>query len=46
MSSFGITTAREFLEKLHQEHHDFAGSRFLSARHALNAIITAYHLHE
>jgi hypothetical protein len=45
-ASFGITTAKQFLEKLHKEQNDFIRSLCLSARHALNAIITAYHLHE
>jgi hypothetical protein len=46
MTSFNITNARSFLEKLHEEKDDFVASHCLSARHALNAIITAYHLHE
>jgi hypothetical protein len=46
MTSFNITSAKSFLCKLHEEKNDFAASHCLSARHALNAIITAYHLHE
>jgi hypothetical protein len=46
MATFGITTAKEFLDKLHAEQADFEASHYLSARHALNAIITAYHMHE
>jgi hypothetical protein len=46
MATFGVTTAKEFLEKLHEEQADFVASHCLSTRHALNAIITAYHLHE
>jgi hypothetical protein len=46
MTSFGISTAKEFLEKLHEEQKDFVATHCLSERHALNAIITAYHLHE
>jgi hypothetical protein len=46
MTSFGISTSKEFLEKLHEEQKDFIATDCLSARHALNAIITAYHLHE
>jgi hypothetical protein len=45
-ASFGITNAKQFLDKLHEEQKDFVASRCLSVRHALNAIITAYHLHE
>jgi hypothetical protein len=45
-TSFNITNAKEFLGKLHEEQKDFIASRCLSGRHALNAIITAYHLHE
>jgi hypothetical protein len=46
MASFEITSARQFLAKLHEEQSDFAASHFQSSRHALNAVITAYHLHE
>ena len=46
MTSFNITSAKGFLDKLHEEQNDFAASHCLSARHALNAIITGYHLHE
>lgn len=45
-ASLGITNAKQFLEKLHEEQKDFVASDCLSGRHALNAIITAYHLHE
>jgi len=45
-ASFEITSARQFLEKLHEDQKDFAASHCLSGRHVLNAIITAYHLHE
>jgi hypothetical protein len=46
MTSFGISTSKEFLDKLHEEQKDFVATHCQSARHALNAIITAYHLHE
>jgi hypothetical protein len=46
MAVFEITTARHFLQKLHDEQSDFANSQSQSSRHALNAVITAYHLHE
>jgi hypothetical protein len=46
MTSFGISTARDFLEKLHEEQKDLMATHCLSERHALNAIMTAYHLHE
>jgi hypothetical protein len=45
-TSFNITSAKEFLDKLHEEQKDFVASDCMSERHALNAIITAYHLHE
>ena len=45
MSSFDINTAEDFLEKLLAEHRDFKND-LLSARHAINACMTAYHLHE
>jgi hypothetical protein len=45
-ASFGITNAKQFLGKLHDDQKDFIASHCLSARHALNAIITAHHLHE
>jgi hypothetical protein len=45
-ASFEIANAKQFLEKLHEEQKDFVASDCLSGRHALNAIITAYHLHE
>jgi hypothetical protein len=46
MTSFNITSASAFLAKFQEEQADFHASHCLSARHALNAIITAYHLHE
>lgn len=46
MASFGITTARDFLNKLIEDQRDFEASHCQSARHAINAIMTAYHLHE
>src|SRR4051794_4521490 len=46
MPTFAIIAARHLLEKLHEEQRDFIASDCLSSRHALNAIITAYHLHE
>lgn len=46
MASFGITTARDFFNKLVEEQRDFEASHSLSARHAINAVMTAYHLHE
>jgi hypothetical protein len=42
---FNITTSRQFFEKLLEEQKDLNEDR-TSARHALNCIITAYHLHE
>ena len=41
-----ITTPQDFLQKLIDEQHDFQQTNCLSARHAINAAITAYHLHE
>jgi hypothetical protein len=46
MASFDIRTPRDFLQKLRDEHADFIKSDCLDARHALNAVMTAYHLHE
>jgi hypothetical protein len=46
MSSFSIRTPRDFLEKLINEQGDLHASDCLSARHAINATMTAYHLHE
>lgn len=46
MPVFEIRTAEAFLAKLREEESDFADSAHLSERHALNAILTAYHLHE
>lgn len=42
---FDIITSRDFLAKLEAEYHDFKAEPD-STRHALNCIITAYHLHE
>jgi hypothetical protein len=44
--SFDITTPATLLQKLLQEQDDFTKEHCLSARHALNAVMTAYHLHE
>jgi hypothetical protein len=46
MASFNITTPAALLQKLLQEQQDFTRENCLSARHALNAVMTAYHLHE
>ena len=46
MASFDIRTPRDFLKKLRDEQNDFIKSHCLDARHALNAVMTAYHLHE
>ena len=46
MASFGIETPTDLLDKLIEEYWDFARSHCLSARHAINATMTAYHLHE
>lgn len=42
---FDIVRARDLLSKLEADHTDFKAQPD-SARHALNCIITAYHLHE
>lgn len=42
---FGLTTSRDFLDKLEAEFSDFM-SEAGSARHALNCALTAFHLHE
>jgi hypothetical protein len=42
---FGITNALQFYQKLVQEFDDFCENQG-SARHAMNFVITAYHLHE
>ena len=42
---FGIITSRDFLAKLEADCTDFKAEPD-SARHALDCIITAYHLHE
>src|SRR4051794_817666 len=46
MASFGITTARGFLNKLIEDQLDFEASHCQAARHAINAVMTAYHLRE
>jgi hypothetical protein len=46
MATFGITTPRALLEKLTEELRDFEAADCLSARYAINAVMTAYHLHE
>jgi hypothetical protein len=46
MASFGITTPTAMLDKLFEEQRDFESGHCLSARHAINATMTAYHLHE
>jgi hypothetical protein len=42
---FDIITSRDFLDKLEAEYADFKAQPD-STRHALNCIMTAYHLHE
>jgi hypothetical protein len=44
--SFNITTPAALLKKLQAEQADFVRENCLSARHALNAVMTANHLHE
>ena len=44
-SMFDIITSQDFLSKLEAEYADFKAQPD-SARHALNCIMTAYHLHE
>jgi len=46
MSSFGLNSAADFLQKLRHERADFIQSNCVDARHALNAVMTAYHLCE
>ena len=46
MASFDIRTPSDLLKKLRDEQNDFIKSRCLDARHALNAVMKAYHLHE
>jgi hypothetical protein len=46
MTSFNITTPGALFQKLLDEQKDFEREHCLSARHALNAVMTAYHLHE
>ena len=41
MATFGITTPGALLDKLIEEQHDFETADCLSARHAINAIMTA-----
>lgn len=42
---FGLTTSRDFLDKLEAEFSDFTADPG-SGRHALNCALTAFHLHE
>jgi hypothetical protein len=44
--TFGIESPSALLDKLIEEQRDFRNEHCLSARHAINAIMTAYHLHE
>jgi hypothetical protein len=46
MSSFGLNTAADFFQKLRHERTDFLHSGCLDPRHALNAVMTGYHLCE
>ena len=46
MSSFGLNTAADLLQKLRHERADFIQSNCIDQRHALNAVMTAYHLCE
>jgi hypothetical protein len=46
MSSFGLTTAADLLQKLRDERRDFVASKCLDPRHAINAVMTGYHLCE
>jgi hypothetical protein len=46
MSSFGLETPADFLQKLREERADFVRSNCLDPRHGLNAVMTAYHLCE
>jgi hypothetical protein len=46
MASFGLNTSADFLQKLREERADFVHSKCLSSRHAVNAVMTAYHLCE
>jgi hypothetical protein len=43
--SFNIRTSKDFFHKLEEEYADFQQNP-LSARHAINAAMTAWHLHE
>src|SRR5690242_10874794 len=45
MAVFGMTAALQFYQKLVEVFDDFFESPS-SARHAMNFVITAYHLHE
>jgi hypothetical protein len=46
MATFGITSPTALFHKLREEQADFERVDCLSSRHAINAIMTAYHLHE
>ena len=46
MSSFGLNTAADLLQKLRHERAEFIQSNCIDQRHALNAVMTAYHLCE
>src|SRR6476661_7834510 len=46
MAMFGISTPKALLQKLTAEQQDFHAVHCLSERHAINAVMTAYHLHE
>jgi hypothetical protein len=46
MASFGLSSAADFLQKLREERADFVHSNCLDPRHAVNAVMTGYHLCE
>jgi hypothetical protein len=46
MATFGIDGPTALFHKLLEEQGDFEKSGCISSRHAINAIMTAYHLHE
>ncbi len=46
MASFGLSSAADFLQKLRYERRDFVISNCLDPRHAINAVMTGYHLVE
>jgi len=46
MASFGLRSAADFLQKLRDERRDFVISNCLDPRHAINAVMTGYHLVE